>query len=280
MENEEYPSDSDQSDDDYKPDDRNSDQPSEIDSDGEPENDVAEEGAETLPKNRKRKSVGARNGSKTKRSKLNKEVEEKEPESPTESNGEEDEQISKAQSDALWADFLNGTDSAASTATSTATSSKSTSTQISKPTEETATKSKCEEKSATKQETAPAQKATVKEIFEFAGEKIEVEKEIQTDDKTGTGKGNDGPAAPASRARTSGGLSSVLGQLGKKNKLSVLEKTKLDWTGFKKNAGIEEELQVHNKGRGGYLERQDFLERTDFRRFEIEKSLRQVTRRK
>lgn len=278
MEDEEYPSDSDQSDDDYKPDNRDSDQPSEIDSDGEPENDVVDDGAETLPKNRKRKSAGARNGMKTKRSKLEKEVEEKEPGTPTESNGEDDEEISKAQSDALWADFLNGTDTAASKTSST--TSKSTSTQISKPKEETATKAKCEEKAAAKQETAPAQKATVKEIFEFAGEKIEIEKEIQTDDTQGNGKCNDGPAAPASRARTSGGLSSVLGQLGKKNKLSVLEKTKLDWTGFKKKAGIEEELQVHNKGRDGYLERQDFLERTDFRRFEIEKSLRQVTRKK
>jgi hypothetical protein len=47
------------------------------------------------------------------------------------------------------------------------------------------------------------------------------------------------------------GLSSVLGQLGKKSKLGTLEKSKLDWDRYKKDEGIEEELQRHNKGRDG-----------------------------
>jgi len=71
----------------------------------------------------------------------------------------------------------------------------------------------------------------------------------------------------------------MLNQLTKKNKLSVLEKTKLDWDGFKSNEGINEELQTHNRGREGFLERRDFLERTDLRQFEIEKNLR-LTKRK
>lgn len=277
MEDEEYPSDSDQSDDDYKPDDKDSDQPSEIDSDGEPENDADDESANAKPKDRKRKSFGAHNRSKAKRSKLNEEIVEEKPASTTEDNDNDDED-SKAHADALWADFLSGTDTGTTSTTNTAASSKST--QSVKPKEETATKATNVEKPATKQETAPIQKATVKEIFEFAGEKIEVEKEIQINDNNAGKKGMNEINAPAARARSSGGLSSVLGQLGKKNKLTVLEKTKLDWTGFKKNEGIDEELQVHNKGRGGYLERQDFLERTDVRRFEIEKTVRQATRRK
>lgn len=273
MEDDEYPSDSDQSDDDYKPEDRDSDQPSEIDSDGEQENDAVDVDAQTKPKVRKRKSINARNGSKAKRSKLDKEVGENEPEKSVETN-EDDGEIDKAHADALWADFLNGTDTSASTTASSKTS------QSSVPKTETVTTAKCEDKLVAKKETTPPQKTTVKEIFEFAGEKIEVEKEIKLDEKKGDSKIKAGLVATASRPRPSGGLSSVLGQLGKKNKLSVLEKTKLDWTGFKKNEGIDEELQVHNKGRDGYLERQDFLERTDFRRFEIEKNLRQVTRRK
>lgn len=270
MEDEEYPSDSEQSDDDYNPEDRDSEQPSEIDSDGEPENDVADESAETKPKGKKRKSVVARNGSKTKRTKLN---DEKEPEKVAESSEEDNDEISKERADALWADFLNGTNAGTSSASTKTTQNKK---------EETLTKAKNEDKPASKQETAPPQKLTVKEIFEFAGETIEVEKKIKTDDKTKNAntKMNAGPVTPVPRARSGGGLSGILGQLGKKNKLSVLEKTKLDWTGFKRNEGIEEELQVHNKGRGGYLERQDFLERTDIRRFEIEKNLRQVTRKK
>lgn len=276
MEEEEYPSDSDQSDDDYKPEDRDSEQPSEIDSDGEPENDAVDEDAQTKPKDRKRKSIGARNGSKVKRSKLDKVVAEKEPEKSAETE-EDDGEIDKAHADALWADFLNGTDT---TASSTASSKSSQTKETKKETVTSVTSAKYEEKPVAKQVTAPPQKTTVKEIFEFAGEKIEVEKEIKLDEKNGNCKIKAGQVATASRPRPGGGLSSVLGQLGKKNKLSVLEKTKLDWTGFKKNEGIDDELQVHNKGRDGYLERQDFLERTDFRRFEIEKNLRQVTRRK
>ena len=53
------------------------------------------------------------------------------------------------------------------------------------------------------------------------------------------------------------------------------DKSKLDWDSFKKKEGIEEELQIHNRGKEGYIERKQFLERTDLRQFEIEKSLRQ-----
>lgn len=76
-----------------------------------------------------------------------------------------------------------------------------------------------------------------------------------------------------------GGLSSVLGQIGKKSKLSVLEKSKLDWNNFKKEEGIEEDLKTYNKGKNGYLEKQDFLQRTDLRQFEIEKTMRSSSRR-
>lgn len=65
-----------------------------------------------------------------------------------------------------------------------------------------------------------------------------------------TGSKLDGP----SRARPGlggGGLSGVLGQLNKKNKLSTLEKSKLDWSTYKQDEGIEEEIQSHNKGRNG-----------------------------
>lgn len=76
-----------------------------------------------------------------------------------------------------------------------------------------------------------------------------------------------------------GGLSSLLGQLGKKSKISTLEKSKLDWQNFKQNEGISEEIETFNKGKDGYLERQDFLQRTDLRRFEIEKQLRAKSKR-
>ena len=48
-----------------------------------------------------------------------------------------------------------------------------------------------------------------------------------------------------------GGLSNILGQIGKKNKVSVLEQSKSDWNSFKESEGITEELQTHNRGRDG-----------------------------
>ncbi|KAF4528291.1 hypothetical protein B566_EDAN016642 [Ephemera danica] len=80
-------------------------------------------------------------------------------------------------------------------------------------------------------------------------------------------------------SRAGSGLASMLGQLGKKNKLSTLEKSKLDWEGYKEQNGLTEEIQTHNKGKHGYLEKQDFLQRTDLRQFEREKQMRSNTRR-
>jgi len=91
-----------------------------------------------------------------------------------------------------------------------------------------------------------------------------------------------GPARPSPtqprRRGGLGGISAVLSQLGKKPKISTLEKSKLDWEGFKKEEGIEDEIQSHNRGKDGYLEKQDFLQRADLRQFEIEKQLRATRR--
>ena len=47
-------------------------------------------------------------------------------------------------------------------------------------------------------------------------------------------------------------------------KLNVLEKSRLDWAGFVDKEGISDELKQHNKD--GYVERQEFLRRSDDRR--------------
>lgn len=94
----------------------------------------------------------------------------------------------------------------------------------------------------------------------------------------GKGSGRGRGRGSMKRAGLSG-ISSVLGQIGKKTKISTLEKSKLDWDNYKKQENIEEELNTHNKGKDGYLERQDFLQRADLRQFEIEKQLRNSSRR-
>lgn len=119
-------------------------------------------------------------------------------------------------------------------------------------------------------------KITVTEVVDFAGEEVTVQKLLNTADvKTG------GLRATTGYKRTmpaGSGINSVLNQIGKKKKISVLEKSQHDWNSFKRTEGIAEDLKTHNKGRDGYLDRQDFLERTDLRQFEIEKSLRQSRR--
>lgn len=177
----------------------------------DPENSDNESGAKKTKKRQKA----------SKRRKANKQdddnIEVEEVKSPTVDPDEE-----KRRSDALWADFLDATETPAEpkksvnkvSATATTTTSKA--------------------------PIIPTAKAPATTIFEFAGETVEIPAKSTADTK---------PAAGVKRP--SGGLSSVLNQLTKKNKLSVLEKTKLDWDGFKSNEGISEELQTHNRGRDG-----------------------------
>ncbi|KAG6924234.1 craniofacial development protein 1, partial [Chelydra serpentina] len=88
------------------------------------------------------------------------------------------------------------------------------------------------------------------------------------------------PVAPASLPTVSGvkrpsGMSSLLGKIGsKKQKMSTLEKSKLDWENFKEEEGIGEDLAIHNRGKEGYIDRKAFLERVDHRQFEIERDIR------
>lgn len=76
------------------------------------------------------------------------------------------------------------------------------------------------------------------------------------------------------------GLSNILNTISKKSKLSTLEKSKQDWNQFKEEHNLNEEINNFNRGKNGYLERQDFLQRTDSRQFEIERSLRNSGRKK
>ncbi|XP_011495554.1 PREDICTED: craniofacial development protein 1 [Ceratosolen solmsi marchali] len=75
-------------------------------------------------------------------------------------------------------------------------------------------------------------------------------------------------------------ISNMLSNLKKTTKLTTLEKSKLDWNKFKEEHNLEEEISCFNRGKSGYLERQDFLQRTDLKQFEIEKELRNVGKRK
>lgn len=126
-------------------------------------------------------------------------------------------------------------------------------------------------------------KVSITKTYDFAGEAVIVTKTVDKDslEAKHIKKEETKKAEPKQSVmpvgcvgvKRSGGLSSVLGQIGKKAKLSTLEKSKLDWDVFKEQEGIQEELQNFNKD--GYLEKQAFLKRTDERQFEMERDLRQ-----
>ncbi|XP_053688105.1 craniofacial development protein 1 [Sabethes cyaneus] len=272
-----YPSDSDVSDEDFCPD-------KEVESGSEQESDGLDDIKEQ-DENNDTKSIGTGAEKKRKRKtghpgKKKTKIQPSEDSQKVHEEREElDEEEEKQKTDALWADFLAGTES-------------SNSSLVSK--EATVTEPSNTLKSTVHaRQTETAKEITVTKIFEFAGEAVEVTEKVPSSKAEDNSKNPTKPALasvssniksglsrPFSGRPSGGGLGSVLSQIGKKNKLSTLEKSKLDWNSFKKIEGIEEELQNHNKGKDGYLEKQDFLERADLRQFEIEKSFRQTTRSK
>ncbi|XP_029379171.1 craniofacial development protein 1 [Echeneis naucrates] len=199
--------------------------------------------------------------------------------------GQDDEAKQKKKSDDLWANFLSDVGSRPKDPTRTSQSSatqKAGSSGIS-----------CSHASSETKEGKAEESATViiTKVFDFAGEEVRVSKEVSTDSReakiflkrhnTKQDKNQDQetssppPPGPSCSVKRPAGMSSVLSRLGgKKQKMSTLEKSKMDWDAFKSEEGITEELAIHNRGREGYVERKNFLERVDHRQFELEKAVR------
>lgn len=282
---EEYASSTDDSDDDYNPEGNNSDAASEVDTDDETENNDENNKSGTQKRKGKSSASAAKKAKlQTPQSSQSHKSANDRSISPVKTLSDDDEDSNE---DALWTSFLGKTDNGA-TKTATVTTKKvqtpAKSTMPSAPLKTTTQKASNNTTGQISSNITTKPKI-VTEIFEFAGEKVEVQKEIKTDNSVDTAAGVSASSASQNKSRIgnsggSGGLASVLGQIGKKNKLSILQKTQIDWSGFKNKEGIDEELQTFNKGRDGYLERQDFLQRTDLRQFEREKDMRQTTRRK
>ncbi|XP_058121626.1 craniofacial development protein 1 [Anopheles ziemanni] len=273
MNQEDYPSDSDASDEDFRPDKEESNTGSES---GSEDDEVPENNEESKGTKRKRK------GSTVRAKKVK--AASKAAEETNENNVDElDEEEEKRRTDALWASFLGGDTNAKESSTSSKSNSISGGTSSKK--EELKTKQTVKPSPTLNSKPQEKEKPTVAQLFEFAGEQVVVSDEgSKSDSPADAEKATSRPAVsavssfPRRSGSSGGGLGAVLNQINKKNKLTTLEKTKLDWTSFKQNEGIAEELQTHNKGKDGFLERRDFLERTDLRQFEIEKSFRQTKR--
>lgn len=63
-------------------------------------------------------------------------------------------------------------------------------------------------------------------------------------------------------------------------KPTILEQAAKDWDRRKQTENIEEELKQATKSKDSFLERQQFLQRTDLKQFEKEREIREKTRSK
>ncbi|XP_010285160.1 PREDICTED: craniofacial development protein 1, partial [Phaethon lepturus] len=191
-----------------------------------------------------------------------------------ERNREEEE---KKKEDALWASFLSDVGQKPKVVAATQV-------MQAKKAEEEKSGNKLQEKPKESENPKDSGKVTITKVFDFAGEEVRVTKEVDSTSKEAKSflkqQEKWQSAAPASLPTVSGvkrpsGMSSLLGKIGsKKQKMSTLEKSKLDWENFKEEEGIVEELAIHNRGKDGYIERKAFLERVDHRQFEIERDIR------
>ena len=103
----------------------------------------------------------------------------------------------------------------------------------------------------------------ITEVKDFAGHEIEVKRLVEAGSKE------------ASSSASTSGVDAVLEQIKKKQKLSVLDKTKKDWGEYKEeNKGVEDELDKYKKSSDQYLDKVSFLERADYRQFEKERDVR------
>ena len=91
----------------------------------------------------------------------------------------------------------------------------------------------------------------VTKILDYAGEKVSVPV----------------PTPPSLKRPAASSSTSVLDRLGigKKQKISTLEKSRLDWSTHKESESLIEDLDSHRRGKDSYVERKAFLERTELR---------------
>ncbi|XP_071613153.1 LOW QUALITY PROTEIN: craniofacial development protein 1 [Heliangelus exortis] len=231
------------------------------------------------PASRKRKKRGLllEEEKKQEESLQQKEEDEEEEDNVEQVERNKEEEKEKKKEDALWASFLSDVGQKPKAAAATQV------TQAKKAGEEKSG-NKLQEKPKESEKPKDSGKVTITKVFDFAGEEVRVTKEVDSTSKEAKAflkhQEKQQAAAPASLPTVSGvkrpsGMSSLLGKIGsKKQKMSTLEKSKLDWESFKEEEGIVEELAIHNRGKDGYIERKAFLERVDHRQFEIERDLR------
>jgi hypothetical protein len=91
----------------------------------------------------------------------------------------------------------------------------------------------------------------VTKVVDYAGEKVTISV----------------PTPPSLKRPAASSSASVLDRLGigKKQKISTLEKSRLDWAAHKESESLTDDLDSHRRGKDSYVERKAFLERSELR---------------
>lgn len=109
---------------------------------------------------------------------------------------------------------------------------------------------------------------TVMETSVFAGQTVQTAKKQSS-------------AAAKAPAKGKSKLDNVLAQLAGPTKISTVRKTNDDWEQFKESdKQLQDELEKKAQGKDAFLVKQDFLNRVDHRKFELEKEERDRERAK
>ena len=118
-------------------------------------------------------------------------------------------------------------------------------------TDKSANKSQEEKKVENENDQDESSKMKITKVFDFAGETVEVTKEVEKDSKEAKQFQKSQEKQQEAQKRP-GGLNSIMGTItGKAPKMGTLDKSKLDWNKFVDEEGIKEELVTHNKGKDG-----------------------------
>jgi len=110
----------------------------------------------------------------------------------------------------------------------------------------------------------------VMETYEFAGEKLQLERVVQVTQ-------GPQPGGVKRKAPSSSNLGNLLETLKGPKKMSAMQKSALDWNKYKKDSGKAEDIELEAK-ESGYVEKQNFLGRVDQRQFELEREKRERER--
>eukprot|EP00850_Spirogloea_muscicola_P002584 SM000010S04222 [mRNA] locus=s10:289649:291350:+ [translate_table: standard] len=114
-------------------------------------------------------------------------------------------------------------------------------------------------------------KVKITEVKDFAGEKIEVVRMVEATSKAAQ---LEQKRKAEMQAASSRGLDTMLEQIEKKKKLSIIDKSRKDWGEYKDEKGVVNELEEYKKSSDQYLDKVAFLGRAELREYEKEREER------